>query len=153
MDDCSTTVLDINQIRQLVPHRYPFLFVDRVTLLEKGQRIVGIKNLSANEPFFQGHFPEKPVMPGVLMLEALAQSAGILAKLSPGFEPDEGREYFLVGASEVRWRRQVIPGDTLRLETWLKKKKRQLLIVEGIASVNGEVAAQATIHAAEAEMK
>jgi 3-hydroxyacyl-[acyl-carrier-protein] dehydratase len=142
--------IEILDIKALLPHRYPFLFVDRVLSIEKGKRIVAVKNLSVNEPFFNGHFPERPVMPGVLMIEALAQAAGILAKLSPGYEPEEGKEYFLVGSNDVKWRRQVVPGDSLMLETTLVKKKRHLLIVHGIASVDGEVAASATITAAEA---
>ena len=146
------TVLDVNDIKKLIPHRYPFLFVDRVVALEPGKRIKAIKNLSANEEFFQGHFPQKPIMPGVLMIEALAQSACILSKMSPGFEPEEGREYFLVGTTDVKWRRQVVPGDTLVLETQLVKKKRQLLIIQGTATVNGELAASAIINAAEVEV-
>jgi 3-hydroxyacyl-[acyl-carrier-protein] dehydratase len=146
------TVLDINDIKKLIPHRYPFLFVDRVVELVPGNRIKAIKNLSVNEEFFNGHFPQHPVMPGVLIIEALAQSACILSKMSPGFEPEQGREYFLVGTTDVKWRRQVVPGDVLTLETQLVKKKRQLLIVKGIATVNGELAASAIINAAEAEV-
>jgi len=148
----SKTVLDINDIKKLIPHRYPFLFVDRVVELEPGNRIKAIKNLSVNEEFFNGHFPQHPVMPGVLIIEALAQSACILSKMSPGFEPEQGREYFLVGTTDVKWRRQVVPGDVLTLETQLVKKKRQLLIVKGTATVNGELAASAIINAAEAEV-
>jgi len=151
-DNESKTVLDINDIKKLIPHRYPFLFVDRVVELEPGNRIKAIKNLSVNEEFFNGHFPQHPVMPGVLIIEALAQSACILSKMSPGFEPEQGREYFLVGTTDVKWRRQVVPGDVLTLETQLVKKKRQLLIVKGTATVNGELAASAIINAAEAEV-
>ncbi|MCI5065988.1 3-hydroxyacyl-ACP dehydratase FabZ [bacterium] len=143
---------DVNEIKKLIPHRYPFLLVDRVLNWTPGVEINAIKNLSVNESFFNGHFPQRPVMPGVLIIEALAQSAGILAKISEGFEPAEGNEYFLVGLGDVKWRRQVLPGDTLNLHAKLVKKKRQLLIIQGTATVDGELAASAHIHAAEVQV-
>ena len=142
----------IDRVKELIPHRYPFLMVDKVTELIPGSSIVAVKNVSVNEAFFNGHFPDRPVFPGVMMIEALAQSAGILAKSSPGYEPSEGCEYFLVGASDVKWRRQVEPGDVLLLETKLVKKKRQFLTVFGKASVDGELAASANIQAAEVKV-
>ncbi len=146
------TVLDVNAIRKILPHRYPFLLVDKVVELEEGKRLLGIKQISANEDFFNGHFPARPVMPGVLIIEALAQSAAILANSSPGHESGPGKEFFLAGLDNVKWRRQVVPGDSLHLEVIWVKRKRTLLIIEGRAFVDGEICASATIKAAEAEL-
>jgi len=111
-------MLDINEIKATIPHRYPFLLVDRITELEPGKRIVGIKNVSANEPFFQGHFPAEPVMPGVLILEALAQVSCVLV-LKEWNMP--GCVSLFTGADEVAFRRKVVPGDQLRLECEIEK--------------------------------
>ncbi len=144
-------IYDINQIKEIIPHRNPFLLVDKIIEFESGKRIVGVKNVTVNEPFFVGHFPVKPVMPGVLILEAVAQTAAIFARQSPevGLRP-EGNTY-LVGTSDFKWKRQVIPGDTLVIEVELIKKKRPLLVVKGNVTVEGEVVATGTLSAAEGD--
>ncbi|MDQ4044929.1 MAG: 3-hydroxyacyl-ACP dehydratase FabZ [Chloroflexota bacterium] len=129
--------LDTAAIRKIIPHRYPFLLVDRVEELEPGERAVGYKNVSANEEFFQGHFPDYPVMPGVLIVEAIAQ-VGAVALLSLG--EYEGQIAFFAGIDKVRFKRQVKPGDTLKLEVQLKQVRRGIGSGEGIATVAGEVA-------------
>ena len=135
--------LDIQAIKAILPHRYPFLLVDRVEELEPGERIVGIKNVSANEPFFAGHFPEYPVMPGVLILEALAQ-AGAVLMLRDG----DGDEIpFFAGADKVRFRRQVVPGDQLRLELTVLRRRGGSCRLAGKAFVGEELAAEAEIFA------
>lgn len=129
--------LDSVAIRKIIPHRYPFLLVDQVIELEPGSRAVGIKNVSANEPFFMGHFPEYPVMPGVLIVEAIAQ-VGAVAMLSL---PDlAGQIALFAGIDKVRFKRQVKPGDTLRLEVEMGAIRRSIGTGTGTASVNGEVA-------------
>ena len=113
--------LDVVQIQGLLPHRYPFLLVDRILELEKDIRVVGLKNVTVNEPFFQGHFPGQPIMPGVLMLEVMAQVGGILARQSA---QGKGRPtVFLTGVEKAKFRRQVVPGDQLRVEVQLLKRK------------------------------
>jgi 3-hydroxyacyl-[acyl-carrier-protein] dehydratase len=129
--------LDSVAIRKIIPHRYPFLLVDRIDELEPGQRAVGIKNVSANEEFFQGHFPTYPVMPGVLIVEAIAQ-VGAVTLLSLG--EYEGKIAFFAGIDNVRFKRQVKPGDTLRMEVELKQIRRGIGSGSGIATVDGEVA-------------
>lgn len=129
--------LDSVAIRKIIPHRYPFLLIDQVIELDPGQRAVAIKNVTANEPFFQGHFPEFPVMPGVLIVEAIAQ-AGAVAMLS---QPDqEGKLALFAGIDNVRFKRQVKPGDTLRIEVTLGQVRRNIGTGTGIATVDGEVA-------------
>lgn len=129
--------LDSVAIRKIIPHRYPFLLIDRVVELDPGQRAVGIKNVTANEPFFQGHFPEFPVMPGVLIVEAIAQ-VGAVAMLS---QPDhDGKLALFAGIDNVRFKRQVKPGDTLRIEVTLGQVRRNIGTGTGIATVDGEVA-------------
>ncbi len=113
-------MLDINEIKKIIPHRYPFLLIDRITELESGKRAVGLKNVTVNEPFFQGHFPEYPVMPGVLIVEALAQ-VGAVAILS--VEGNKGRLAFFAGIDGVRFRGQVMPGDVLTLEVEITRLK------------------------------
>lgn len=129
--------LDTVAIRQIIPHRYPFLLVDRVDELEPGKRAIGAKNVTANEEFFQGHFPDYPVMPGVLIVEAIAQ-VGAVALLS--LEEHQGKIAFFAGINNVRFKRQVKPGDTLRLEVELKQIRRGIGSGEGVATVDGEVA-------------
>ena len=129
--------LDTVAIRKIIPHRYPFLLVDRVDELEPGKRAVGRKNVTANEEFFQGHFPDYPVMPGVLIVEAIAQ-VGAVALLS--LEEHQGKIAFFAGINNVRFKRQVKPGDTLHLEVELKQIRRGIGSGEGIATVDGEVA-------------
>src|SRR6202011_1919433 len=136
----SMETLDINEIRAILPHRYPFLLVDRIVEMEP-ERIVGIKQVTANEPFFQGHFPDFPVMPGVLIVEAMAQTAGVLVLKSI---PDRERKLVLLVAIEnARFRRPVVPGDTLRLEMRLIKRKASVAKMAGLATVDGLVVAEA----------
>lgn len=135
-------MLDAWQIQEIIPHRYPFLLVDRILEIEWGQRAVGIKNVSVNEPFFVGHFPGNPVMPGVLIVEALAQ-VGAVALL--GHEDYRGKMAFFAGIDGVRFRRPVRPGDTLRLEVQLDKIRRNIGSGFGRATVEGELAAEGKI--------
>jgi beta-hydroxyacyl-ACP dehydratase FabZ len=134
--------LDYPDIIQRLPHRYPFLLVDRVIALADGERLVAIKNVTANEPFFAGHFPECPIMPGVLICEALVQAGGLLASCSREGLP-AGKGVLLAGLERVRFRRRVIPGDQLRLEVELVHKRRPLWKMKGRALVEGNVAAEA----------
>jgi 3-hydroxyacyl-[acyl-carrier-protein] dehydratase len=135
-------ILDINAIRALLPHRYPMLLVDRIVELE-AERIVGIKNVTANEPFFAGHFPEFPVMPGVLIIEALAQTAGVLIL---GQIPDrESKLVFLVSVERAKFRRPVVPGDQLRMEITVLKNKVSVAKIAGRATVDGQLVAEAEL--------
>jgi 3-hydroxyacyl-[acyl-carrier-protein] dehydratase len=129
--------LDTVAIRKIIPHRYPFLLVDRIEALEPGKSATGIKNVTVNEQFFEGHFPAYPVMPGVLIVEAIAQ-VGAVALLS--LDEHEGKIAFFAGINNVRFKRQVKPGDTLRLEVELKQVRRGIGSGEGVATVDGEVA-------------
>lgn len=140
-----TTTLDIHQILKKLPHRYPFLMVDRVIALEKGQRIRAIKNVTANEEFFNGHFPRRPVMPGVLMLEALAQAAAILAFETLGKEPDENTVYYFAAIDGARFKRPVEPGDQLILEATLGRMKAGIFKFQARALVGEEVAVEADL--------
>lgn len=133
--------IDIRGIMELLPHRYPFLLVDRVLENEKGKRLVAVKNVTINEEFFEGHFHGRPVMPGVLIIEALAQATGLLTFTS--FDsPDSGNVYFLVGVDKARFRRPVVPGDQLRLEVSLTRRIRNVVRFRGTATVDGEKAAE-----------
>jgi beta-hydroxyacyl-ACP dehydratase FabZ len=135
-------ILDINEIRTILPHRYPFLLVDRIVELEE-ERIVGIKNVTANEPFFLGHFPDIPVMPGVLIIEAMAQTAGVLVLKQI---PDRDKKLvLLVSVDSARFRRPVVPGDVLRMEMTLIKKKATVAKMAGKALVDGVVVAEAEV--------
>jgi len=135
-------MLDVQQIKEIIPHRYPFLLVDKVVEMEAEKRVVGLKNVTVNEPFFQGHFPEHPVMPGVLILEALAQ-VGAIAVLD--MEQNKGKIGFLAGVDKCRFKRQVQPGDQLRLEVEILRMKGPIGKGKGIATVDGEVACEAEI--------
>lgn len=137
--------LDINGILRQLPHRYPFLLVDRVIECEKGVRIRALKNVTYNEPFFPGHFPYRPVMPGVIIIEALAQTAGILAFLTAGVVPDEETRFYFVGIDKARFRKPVEPGDQLILEASLQRQMRGIWKFEAKASVNGEEVASAEL--------
>lgn len=130
-------------IRELIPHRYPFLLVDRIDELDPGVRAVGIKNVTQNEPFFQGHFPDYPVMPGVLIIEAMAQVGGILL-LSSVDKPDNYLVYF-IGIDKAKFRRPVVPGDQLRFELEMLSLKRRFCKMKGTAFVDGEVVAEAEL--------
>ena len=138
-------VLDIHQILKLLPHRYPILLVDRVTEFEKNVRIKALKNVSINEPFFVGHFPNRPVMPGVLMLEALAQTAALLSFHSKGEQPDENTVVYFLGIDGARFKRVVEPGDQLVLEAWVDRVKAGIYKYRTRASVDGETAVEAEL--------
>lgn len=136
-------ILDSVEIQKILPHRYPFLMVDKIIELEPRVRIVGIKQVTANEEFFTGHFPGAPVMPGVLQIEALAQVGAILALRE--FGPDDRKIPFFSGIDHGRFRRQVVPGDTLRLEVTALRIGSKVLKMHGVASVEGQVCAEAEI--------
>jgi len=133
--------LDIQAIQQILPHRYPFLLVDRIVELEE-ERIVGIKNVTMNEPFFQGHFPEFPVMPGVLIVEAMAQVAGVLVLKSLG---SKQRAVFLASIDSAKFRRPVVPGDQLRIEMKVGRRKATVAKMFGTATVDGKVVAEVEV--------
>ena len=139
------SLLDIRAILEHLPHRYPLLLVDRVLELEKGKRIVAIKNVSINEPFFQGHFPHLPVMPGVLQIEALAQAAGILSFQTMGRVSGTSTVYYFVGIDRARFKRPVVPGDQLKLEVEILRISRSIWKYAGKATVDGQVAAEAEL--------
>lgn len=141
--------LDHEQIKQLIPHRYPFLLVDRVIEIEGESLIRGYKLVSANEPFFQGHFPDRAIMPGVLIVEALAQLGAILGFLTSGNRSDEGYLYLLAGVDQARFKRSVVPGDRLDLEVEIMGGKRGIYKMSCRASVGSELACQAEILCAE----
>jgi len=134
--------MDIKEIMDRLPHRYPFLLVDRVLELEKGKRAVGLKNVSANEPFFQGHFPGTPIMPGVLIIEALAQLGAVVVLDD---EANRGRLALFAGIDNCRFRKQVVPGDQLRLEIEIVKMRGSVGKGIGKATVDGQIAAEAEI--------
>ena len=150
MTDPVAMPVDATRIQELLPHRYPFLLVDRVLELEPNQRILAVKNVSINEPFFQGHFPGHPVMPGVLVLEALAQAGGLLTQLSAsGAGADDEKLFYLVKIDNARFSRMVVPGDRLMLEVRLKRMIRNMAMYECAASVDGKQVASADILCAE----
>ena len=140
--------LDVVAIQHLLPHRYPFLLVDRVTEFEPNKRIVGIKNVTINEPFFQGHFPGHPVKPGVLVIEALAQAGGILTQLSHQSAATD-KLFYLVKIDNAKFSRMVVPGDRLELHVELKRTIRNMALYTGVAKVDGEQVACAEILCAE----
>ncbi len=139
-------VMDINDILKHLPHRYPFLLIDRIIKVVEGKSLVAIKNVTINEAFFVGHFPQRPVMPGVLILEALAQAGGVLAYKSIGKLPGEGGPlFFLAGIDKARFRRVVEPGDQLRLEVTFIRTKQSIWVIEGSAFVDDELACSAEL--------
>lgn len=144
-----TLPLDHEQIKQFIPHRYPFLLVDRVTEIEGETLIRGFKHVSANEPFFQGHFPARAIMPGVLIVEALAQLGAILGFIASGNRYDEGYLYLLAGVDQARFKRSVVPGDRLDLEVEILGGKRGIYRMACRAHVGSELACQAEILCAE----
>ena len=138
-------ILDITQIKEYLPHRYPLLLVDRVLDVELGKRITAIKNVTVNEEFFNGHFPHKPVMPGVLMVEALAQTAAILSFMTMGVKPDENSVVYFVGIDGVRFKRPVEPGDQLKMDVEILRTSRGIWKYKAVASVDGKVAVEAEL--------
>ena len=145
-------MIDVNEIRKLLPHRYPFLLVDRVTEIELGDYIRTYKNVTVNEPFFNGHFPDHPIMPGVLIIEAMAQSAGVLGFKTMDKTADGGSIYLFVGADKTRFKRQVVPGDRLDMYAKVKTNKRGIWKFDCEAHVDGELVASAQILVAEREV-
>ena len=141
----SLTMMDVREIREYLPHRYPFLLVDRVVELVEGESIVAYKNISVNEEVFNGHFPQSPVFPGVMILEALAQASGILGFKTMNKKPEDGSIYLFAGVDDVRFKSQVIPGDRLTLESRVVSVKRGIWKFECKATVDGVLAASANI--------
>jgi len=140
-----TTVLEIEDIMRVLPHRYPFLLVDRILEIEDGKRIVGVKNVTINEPFFQGHFPGHPIMPGVLIIEAMAQVGGVLLM---GTVPNrEDKVVYFTSLNNVKWRRPVKPGDQIRFELELLQVRGMMAKMSGVAKVDGQVVAEAEMGA------
>jgi 3-hydroxyacyl-[acyl-carrier-protein] dehydratase len=145
-----TMPVDVTRIQELLPHRYPFLLIDRVIELEPHKRVRAIKNVTANEPFFQGHFPGRPVMPGVLVVEAMAQAGGLLTQLSLESAPDKSEKlFYLVKVDNARFNRMVVPGDQLDIEVVLKRMIRNMAQYDCVARVDGKTAASAEILCAE----
>ncbi|MGM0923296.1 MAG: 3-hydroxyacyl-ACP dehydratase FabZ [Bacillota bacterium] len=143
-------MLDITQIKEIIPHRYPFLLIDQILEVDEGKRAIGLKNVTANEEFFNGHFPEYPVMPGVLIVEALAQ-VGAVAMLIK--EENRGRLAFFAGIDNCRFKKQVTPGDQLRLEVEIIRLRGSLGKGKGVATVNGEVVCETELMFALGEKK
>lgn len=139
------TAMDIHQILEYLPHRYPILLVDRVIEVVPGERITALKNVTVNEPFFPGHYPHHPVMPGVLMIEALAQTAAILSFKTMGGKPDDKSVYYFVGIDGARFKRPVGPGDQLVMEVSIVANKRGLWKFAAAAKVDGNVAVEAEL--------
>lgn len=138
-------IMDIHEVLKYLPHRQPFLLVDRVIEMELGKSLVALKNVTYNEPFFAGHFPSRPVMPGVLMIEALAQASAILAYKSTNATPDDGTLYLFAGIDNARFRRVVEPGDQLTLSVKVLRSKSGIWKLEGQAHVDGELACSAEL--------
>ena len=138
-------MMDIHEILQYLPHRYPILLVDRVLECEPGRSIVGLKNVSINEPFFQGHFPHHPVMPGVLIIEALAQVSAILSFKTLGIKPDDKSVYYFVGIDDARFKKPVMPGDQLRLESTIERNARGIWKFVTAAKVGDSVVTEARL--------
>ncbi|MFZ5648381.1 MAG: 3-hydroxyacyl-ACP dehydratase FabZ [Bacillota bacterium] len=143
-------MLDINEIMKIIPHRYPFLLIDRIMEVDPGKKAVGIKNVTVNEPFFQGHFPGYPVMPGVLIIEAMAQVGAVAVLSMPGME---GRLALFAGIDGARFRRQVVPGDQLTLEVEILKLKGTIGKGKGVAKVDGQLTAEADLMFAMQDVK
>jgi len=144
--------MDINEILNHLPHRYPFLLIDRVTDYRQGESLTGIKNVTYNEPFFQGHFPQRPVMPGVLILEAMAQATGLLAFRTLGNTADRETLYFLVGMNKVRFKQPVEPGDQLVITANLIREKRGIWIFDCSARVDDKLVSSAEIMCTERDI-
>lgn len=145
------SIMDVNEIRRFLAHRYPLLLVDRVTQFESGKSLTAIKNVTINEEFFNGHFPNQPIMPGVLIIEALAQTTGLLGFRTMGEEPQTDMLYILVGIDKVKFKKQVIPGDQLELRAEVLRHKGKLWVFKTEAYVDGELATSAEIKCAAVE--
>jgi 3-hydroxyacyl-[acyl-carrier-protein] dehydratase len=145
--------LNIHQVLEYLPHRYPFLLVDRVLSCEPGKTLCALKNVTINEPFFQGHFPHYAVMPGVLIIEALAQASAILAFVSSDAKPDANSLYFFAGIDNARFKRPVTPGDALHLHVELQRQMRGVWRFSAQAKVDGELAAEAQLMCAKRDVK
>lgn len=138
-------MMDVNEIREYLPHRYPFLLVDRVVELIEGESIIAYKNITINEEVFNGHFPRVPLFPGVMIIEAMAQASGILGFKTMNKKPEDGSLYLFAGVDDVRFKRPVVPGDRLQLESRVVSEKRGIWKFECRATVEGVLAASATI--------
>lgn len=147
-----STGMDIQEILKTLPHRYPFVLVDRVLQLDKDVYVKALKNVSINEPFFPGHFPARAVMPGVLVIEALAQAAAMLAFASKGVEAGQGKVVYLVGVDGARFKRPVVPGDQLILEVWQERVKGGIHKFRTRACVDGQLAAECELMCTEREV-
>ncbi|MEE9578310.1 MAG: 3-hydroxyacyl-ACP dehydratase FabZ [Gemmatimonadota bacterium] len=141
----SQPTMDVQQILEFLPHRYPMLLVDRILEVEEGERIVGLKNVTINEPFFSGHFPGHPIMPGVLIVEAMAQTGGLL--MMSEMENVAEKVIYFMSLDDVKWRKPVVPGDQLIFEVELVKRRRTILKMHGVAKVDGVTVAEATMMA------
>ena len=146
-------LMDVQEIKEYLPQRYPFLLVDRIVSMELGKSIVAYKNVTVNEPFFEGHFPHQPIMPGVLIIEALAQAAGVLGFKSQEKKPKDGYLYYFVGADDVRLRRPVVPGDQLKLEVNVITNRRGVYRFAEKASVGDELVGTMNILCAERKVE
>src|SRR4030043_1365440 len=145
-------MVEIKEIMNILPHAYPFLLVDRIIEIDPGKRVVGIKNVTYNEPFFPGHFPDRPIMPGVLIVEAMAQTAGVLVfKSTP--EEERGKPVYFLGIDNARFRKPVVPGDQLRLELEITKHRQSIWGFKGKALVDGKKVAEAELLAMLGEEK
>lgn len=142
--------MNITEIQSLLPHRYPFLLIDRVTDYEEGKYLIGLKNISVNEPQFTGHFPQLPVFPGVLILEAMAQATGLLAFKTFG-APKENELYYFASIDEAKFRKPVTPGDQLMIEVEFLKERRGIALFNGVAKVDGDVVCSAQLKCARRE--
>lgn len=145
--------MDIYEVMQHLPHRYPLLLIDRVEEIRKGEYLRAIKNVSYNEPYFTGHFPHRPVMPGVMILEAMAQATGILAFVTTDSKPTEKSLYYFVGIDDARFKQPVIPGDQLIIEVDVLQTKRGVWKFSGKATVDGKVVTSATLMCAERDVQ
>jgi len=142
---------DVRKVMEFLPHRSPFLMIDRVVEFEAGKRLLALKNVTYNEPFFSGHFPHNPIMPGVLIIEALAQATGLLSMKTLTEQEESFGEYYLVGVDNARFKRSVVPGDQLMLEAIFKKNRRNIWTFSATATVDGQLVVSADIMCASKE--